>query len=157
MISSDLIILNNFKNELNEKYGTKCSLMRQHIRDEIINGENIINKAINQQYPIFNNNIQDDNYLTNCIFQLLHFYYHILITKKNFLDWDNNLFSESLYLIEADRVKYLNEIEKSEIIEDTLLMLFNLKSRGNEKLAYILLNEYNNKIKYQLQQGKIIN
>ena len=25
MISSDLIILNNFKNELNEKYGTKCS------------------------------------------------------------------------------------------------------------------------------------
>ena len=57
-------------------------LMRQHIRDQIINGENIINKAINQQYPIFNNNIQDDNYLTNCIFQLLHFYYHILITKK---------------------------------------------------------------------------
>ena len=26
-------------------------------------------------------------------------------------------------------------------------MLLNLKSRGNEKLAYILLNEYNNKIK----------
>lgn len=155
MINSDVIILNNLKNELNEKYGTKCSLMRQHIKNQIINGENIINKSINQQYPIFNN-IQDDNYLTNCIFQLLHFYYHILITKNNFLHWDNNLFSESLYLMEANRVKYLNEIEKSEIIEDILLMLLKLKSKENESLAYILLNEYNNKIKDELHQGKII-
>ena len=144
-------------------------IARDHSIKQSKKGEELVSKFLEGEHPFPEDKQNDQIYLSNLIMQLLHLRYHNIMLKKLFnkqyfddLKDKNDKLSKELYLKSTNRVKYLNELEDSNVINYLLSLIIRMKigkdniDKDNRAKSDKMFKICNTIVKQELIQAKFM-
>ena len=128
---NDLKLLELWNNENLKVNSEEVQQTRDYINTQTDKGRELVYSYMKGIPPFSKSKCKDQIFLSNTITQILYFHNFIIINKELFLSYHdiekNKQLSDQCYIKFADTVKFLHELENTEIIDDLLDIVLQLK------------------------------
>ena len=160
----DQLLIKKWDEEIYSEYGKDAELAKNFIFEEAQKGEIIVCKIINGE-KITEEQGNNHKYLTDLTLKIMYFQFVIQSTLKLFSDWEsdelddkNKQLGENTYLRLADSCKVYHKIQSSNIIENILIDILEirLKNKFSAEACKEVLKIYKKIVGTKLLEAKLI-
>ena len=160
----DQLLIKKWDEEIYSEYGKDAELAKNFIFEEAQKGEIIVCKIIKGE-KITEEQGNNHKYLTDLILKIMYFQFVIQSTLKLFSEWEsdelddkNKQLGENTYLRLADSCKVYHKIQSSNIIENILIDILEirLKNKFSAEACKEVLKIYKKIVGTKLLEAKLI-